>query len=270
MIYLMPYKKYLRSTKALKEIGFHIRNAHSRMTKAWPVLYWGKPPVNQRGLANSRQGIVINPPASASLVTNKLTWAAARFSDSIEWTRNKTEALAWASEQGEKVVCRTVINGHSGEGIVIARNPRQVVDAPLYSRYFKKVREFRTYVAIQDDRHVVTYLASKRNRGNVQDRDNLLIRSGTKGWVYQVERVDSLSQNCELRHTIENFSQEFFRKVAVEEYSETGWILALDIAQSSTGECKLLEANLAPGLNDGTAGAIYIAAAWIVSTIRGE
>lgn len=44
------------------------------------------------------------------------------------------------------VVCRTVLNGHSGEGIVIAETPEELVEAPLYTEYVKKKDEYRVHV----------------------------------------------------------------------------------------------------------------------------
>jgi glutathione synthase/RimK-type ligase-like ATP-grasp enzyme len=44
------------------------------------------------------------------------------------------------------IVCRTVLAGHSGEGIVIADNREQLVPAPLYVKYIKKQSEYRVHV----------------------------------------------------------------------------------------------------------------------------
>ena len=171
------------------------------------------------------------------------------------------EARAWASERGAKVVCRTVLDGHSGEGIVIARNPDQVVEAPLYSLYFNKVREFRVYVAAKVEDGAVTrcsvpYVASKRNpsAAPVQDRDDLLIRSGTKGWVYQVEDNDSVDDTG-LGDVCLNFMDELVSAYhAADEYDRPhGWLLALDVVQAASGDTKIIEANMAPGLNEVTA-----------------
>jgi len=265
-IYLMPYRVGLRSTAALREIGFLIRNDHARMQRGIPVLYWGRVPESQRGLVDTSR-IIINPDPPSGLVSNKRAWAESQFSDSIEYTTSIEEARNWAGEQGEKVVCRTTLTGHSGEGIVIARQSDEVVESPLYSRYFKKVREFRAYVAMTGEYTAIKYLASKRNRGDVTDPDDLLIRSGEKGWVYQVEEpYETMVQNNQLYGTILNFSSEFKRRTDTGD--STGWILAVDIAQNTDGVCKILEANLAPGLNDGTAECIKEAADWIVETIN--
>ena len=44
------------------------------------------------------------------------------------------------------VVCRTKLRGHSGDGIVIANTPEELVDAPLYTKYIRKKDEYRVHV----------------------------------------------------------------------------------------------------------------------------
>jgi hypothetical protein len=44
------------------------------------------------------------------------------------------------------VVCRTVLAGHSGDGIVIANDYEHLVNAPLYVQYIKKKDEYRVHV----------------------------------------------------------------------------------------------------------------------------
>lgn len=44
------------------------------------------------------------------------------------------------------VVCRTVLNGHSGRGIVMAASRAELVAAPLYTEYVPKEHEFRVHV----------------------------------------------------------------------------------------------------------------------------
>src|SRR3546814_19093490 len=43
------------------------------------------------------------------------------------------------------IVCRTVLSGHSGVGIVIADNRDDLVPANLYVKYVKKKEEYRVH-----------------------------------------------------------------------------------------------------------------------------
>ncbi len=44
------------------------------------------------------------------------------------------------------IVCRTVLAGHSGAGIVIANDSSELVNAPLYVKYIKKKDEYRVHL----------------------------------------------------------------------------------------------------------------------------
>lgn len=44
------------------------------------------------------------------------------------------------------IVCRTILAGHSGDGIVLAADRGQLVDAPLYVKYIPKKDEYRVHV----------------------------------------------------------------------------------------------------------------------------
>ena len=58
------------------------------------------------------------------------------------------------------IVCRTVLDGHSGEGIVIANSKEELVTAPLYTQYIKKKEEYRVHV-FQDEVFFVQRKARK-------------------------------------------------------------------------------------------------------------
>ena len=241
----------MKSSQELKRQGLKLRNSLSRVPRGATLLNWGKPPQSTDGRPDLWE---INPYVITGHLINKLRYARAPYLNKPEFTEDIEVAREWAGVRGEKVVCRETLTGHSGEGIVIARNPRQVVEAPLYSKYFKKVREFRVQMAVSvmdDLSATITHLASKRNGGSVDDdRDALLIRSGTNGWVYQTEdREDHLLLETECFRFIHSL-------VEAHDWCYYGLILALDVAQAEDGTCCVLEANTAPGLNEGTAQAV--------------
>jgi len=255
----------------LDHTSLRVRNNPRKINKApydeRPVLLWGRGSDAQRLKTDYR--LVINPYDKSDIITNKLKFARANFQSSLEWTEQAAVAKEWAAERGAKVVCRTKLDGHSGQGIVIARNPDQVVPAPLYSKYFRKVREFRVFIA--STRHhlgdygaeeyiQVLYLTSKRNAGGVEDRDDLLVRSKTKGWVFQREDIAKADETTELGRVSRAFMSEMMEHV---NDWEGGWLMALDVAQAKDGTCKVLEANLAPGLNEHTAKAVEEGCNWL-------
>lgn len=86
------------------------------------------------------------------------------------------------------IVCRTVLAGHSGEGIVIADRPDQLVAAPLYVKYIKKQDEYRVHVGMRNGTAVVIDVQQKRRRNEHADPD-WRVRNLANGFIYAREDV---------------------------------------------------------------------------------
>jgi hypothetical protein len=99
----------------------------------------------------------------------------------LKWTGKRETALSWV-EKGRPVICRTKLNGSSGEGIVLAKTQGELVDAKLYTRYYPKTHEFRVHVF----GGVVIDLTQKKLKGGADARSdsNTIIRSHDNGWVH--------------------------------------------------------------------------------------
>lgn len=103
------------------------------------------------------------------------------------WT-DKTacvEALNMAPKKYD-VVCRTILNGHSGKGIVIADKPESVVDAPLYTQYIPKKDEYRIHVAFGKVIHIQR---KARNKEVPDDKVNWNVRNHDNGFIFQQDGV---------------------------------------------------------------------------------
>lgn len=59
------------------------------------------------------------------------------------FTESKEEAAKWMVDWKLQMVCRTLLQGQEGHGIVIADNPAELVDAKVYVEYRPKDREYR-------------------------------------------------------------------------------------------------------------------------------
>jgi hypothetical protein len=107
----------------------------------------------------------------------------------------KLQAKRFIEDDG-KVVVRTVLNGHSGAGIIICRDPNNIPDAPLYTRYFRKDAEYRVHVAYGN-----VILIQQKRRGEDHDnlvnddRDRALIRTNDNGWVFCISDLDCDTRN---------------------------------------------------------------------------
>lgn len=98
------------------------------------------------------------------------------------------------------IVCRTVLTGHSGAGIVMAATRADLVDAPLYVEYVKKTEEYRVHVGHQrgalgamyerrgierpvDDEFTVIALQRKARNREVEN-PNWQVRNHANGFVF--------------------------------------------------------------------------------------
>lgn len=87
------------------------------------------------------------------------------------------------------VVCRTVLAGHSGEGIVIANNRNELVRAPLFTQYIKKQQEFRIHVGRNNNGQSIIIAAQRKARNRaVEDANvNWQVRNHSNGFIYTRE-----------------------------------------------------------------------------------
>ena len=130
------------------------------------------------------QGTYINPVASCTRSGNKLSALRQLKESGIpipEFTTDRNTALQWISDRSP-VVCRTILNGHSGRGIVMAESPEQLVYAPLYTRYKKKKKEFRVHVF----KGQVIDIAEKRRSRQVTREQTIqdFVRNHINGWIF--------------------------------------------------------------------------------------
>lgn len=97
-------------------------------------------------------------------------------------------------EDGFPVVCRTVLSGHSGDGIVIANTRDELVRASLYVQYVKKQDEYRIHVGrgrrMDGPQSIIISVQRKaRSRAVPDDQVNWQVRNHTNGFIYMRENV---------------------------------------------------------------------------------
>lgn len=94
------------------------------------------------------------------------------------YTTDRRVAVSWLPDT--PVVCRTVLHGSQGVGIIIGEDERSVVDAPLYTQYFKKKREYRVHVLNGE----VIDVQEKRARAGFDGKRDTRIRNLANGYVF--------------------------------------------------------------------------------------
>jgi hypothetical protein len=149
------------------------------------VINWGSGHIP---LWNTSIPKFLNPTSCVSVSGNKLS-SFKRFKERgvqcPDWTTKKEEALPWLKTSG--VFARTVLNGHSGEGIIsVAKGAAELPDAALYVRYKPKIKEYRVHICQGE----VIDVQEKRRRTDFSEKVNSQIRSFKNGWVFCREQVE--------------------------------------------------------------------------------
>jgi glutathione synthase/RimK-type ligase-like ATP-grasp enzyme len=186
---------------------------------------------------------VLNAPSNVAVASNKhwaFQWFKAQHIEHPEWTTNIEEAKRWI-EEGYKVVIRSTVTGHGGQGIIIAEEVEQLIHAPLYTKYFNGKREFRVHVF---QNQVIDFSEKKRSREEVDG--DALVRNHGNGWVFCREGI-------ELPESVAEESKKSVQALGLD-------FGAVDVRlKERTNEVKVLEVNTAPGL-EGTTIIRYIEA----------
>lgn len=245
------------------------------------VINWGTTNREARRIAGIAP-LFLNHPESVSKVTNKLTFFRQMQEllpdHTIPFTEDFDQAVEFA-RVGGRVYARTVLNGHSGEGIKLLVNHRdfttqamrnlaatpgatvrhtdEVIDdvrqefrgCELYTTGISGKRtEFRVHVINGKARLVQVKKRRVVAEGEEAQGRNTIIRNVASGWIYAIEGVEQelgYNESCAAAIlAVEKFGLDFG---------------AVDIVfQENSTKAYVLEINTAPGLADeGTAVATY-------------
>ena len=233
---LLAYNNSSNGAKLLKQglsMKF-VRKSSHRPLRNKIVINWGKSSYPNREFRNCK---VVNKPESVRKASNKLSTMISLDGKGITppWTENRSEAVLWLSE-GCPVVCRTILNGHSGDGIVIAKTEEEIVEAPLYTKYIKKTREVRVHV---QKGICVLVQEKKRNRDIPDEEVNWQIRNHQNGFIYakNVEPVGVQGLRSAII-SVRTLGLDFGAVDLIYNKRENKWYV--------------LEVNTAPGLSEAT------------------
>jgi len=237
-IRVYPYKQGSASAKILAEKmgGKVLKHVNSKYAPRDGdiIINWGSsnPP-------DFRKGTTLNK--DVKIASNKLSAFKKMKEEGVsipDFYENKEEIPN--GDEAYPIVCRTILNGHSGAGIVIADGVDDLVDAPLYTKYVKKADEYRVHV-VRDE---VAMIVRKARRMDVEKENvNWRVRNLAGGFVF-VMLDEGDVEAC-----------------VVEEAKKAIKALSLDfggvdvIFNKYEGKAYVLEVNTACGLEDRTAEA---------------
>lgn len=180
-------------------------------------------------------GRVMNYVMPVSMAANKLECFQALLKGevkTVEWTLDKAKAQEWLDKE-YTVVARTILTGHSGNGIIIVEKGEELPDAPLYTKYIYKEKEYRVHVV--GDGVVDT---QRKIKDPKQEVKTWKVRSHANGFIYARNGITPDAARDEL---------------AVAAVKAVGLHFgAVDIIQDKKGTYYVLEINTAPGLEGQT------------------
>lgn len=226
------------SAKALAESPGFRRYITGKSFKSDDVLVnWGTTKI--LAIGDSR---VLNSLDAINLAANKyfaFTALAGKEISTVPWTANKAVAQEWQNAGGT-IVCRTILTGHSGKGIIIIEEGEEIPDAPLYTKYIFKTKEYRVHATKTD---VID--TQRKVRDPDQEPISWKVRSHANGFIFQRNNI------------LPNDTRDTLAISAVKALGlDFG---AVDIVEDKKGNLYVLEVNTAPGLEGQTVEA-YTAA----------
>lgn len=239
---VFPYKMGSDSGKRLAQKLGSLRvyaEGNYRPKNEDVIINWGNsnpPPWHTKDVP------VLNKYADVKLATNKRTCFGLLELSNVpipQWTEDFERAKDWLAD-GCKVVCRTVLNGHGGAGIVLAETPDELVHAPLYTVYVPKKHEYRIHVFAGK----VIDIAEKRmrNKADRPENFNQYIRNHDNGWVFCRNDVEPPMSVLDCAVEATKALNLDFGAVDV-------------IYRQSVDQAYVLEVNTAPGMDEHTSEA---------------
>lgn len=190
---IIPYRNYSRGVRQLADSlgGRIIRLRESTYvpdSQRDTTINWGNtnPPfiadLNGRGI---------------SAASNKLKFFNLLRDENLTpryWTRQED-----IPDEIYPIVCRTILSGHSGSGIVIANSRNELVPAPLYVEYKKKKDEYRVHVGRLNGQSIIISKQKKVRRQDAQD-PNWQVRNHQNGFNYA--RLGVIPPECVVDYAV--------------------------------------------------------------------
>lgn len=186
-IRVLPYRQGSRSAKALATaLGGKVLKLQGSTYTPRPsdiIINWGNTtPQCQTSLYAAH---LVNTGHIVRNVSNKLNF----FNLMKEKQLDNLIPKFWTDpdeipDDAFPVVCRTVLAGHSGDGIHLASSRDDLVTAPLYTQYVKKKDEYRVHVGRTGSDSYITLSLQKKSREASNESPNWQVRNRANGFVY--------------------------------------------------------------------------------------
>lgn len=195
-MFVYPYNSKSKSAKEVaRGLGgkrIKLRNSNFKPHPNKTIINWGSSSMPQEYF----QCKVLNKPSSVGIARNKLEFFSYisynRDVNIPEWTTSKSHVLEDIyGEDPDEVfwLARKVLTGNSGCGIELIKGSQvQIPDARLYTKYIKKVQEYRVHVF---NGEVLLTQRKARSRSVPDNEVNWYVRNHSNGFIFaQFEDVE--------------------------------------------------------------------------------
>lgn len=191
-MYIYSHNSGSQGAKLLAQALDISRIKHERSTfkgaKNKVVINWGSSEVPPE----VAKCTILNSPEKIKLATNKLEYFKLLDKNKVRippFTTSKEEAAKWIAK-GATVVCRTILSGSGGRGIVLTENANQLVDAPLYTQYVSKKNEYRVHLSVfREDQSAAIFDFQEKAKSLDADNANFKIRNLENGFIFKRQGV---------------------------------------------------------------------------------
>lgn len=192
---------------------------------------------------------ILNEPKSVKLAIDKVQTALLFREKGIPFPPfclNLETASSLFTRDKDRVFCRTLSKSFQGRGIIVATKPSELVLAPLYTKYIKKVYEFRVHAFHSS----VIHLQQKKrlSREHLEELglnpNGSLIRNYSNGYRFS-SNISGISD--ETLKVIGEVGVGAIRALNLD-------FGAVDIIVTKDGEVYTLEVNTAPGIDEVSMG----------------
>lgn len=240
--FIYSYNRFSEGAKLLAEtMGIkRIKHGNSRFRPGpnKTVINWG---CGHERFPQAILGFctVLNHPLKVKEMSNKLKFfQLMEYNENgpriPEWTDDHMVAQSW-SDAGCLVVARTVLNGHSAEGLVLIEpntSPEAFTAAPLYTKYVKKKHEFRVHIVAGN---VIDVQRKAKKHDFDENQRDTRIRNLANGYIFARE-------GFEVPEDVIEQSKRAFACSGLD-------FGAIDVIYNEhLGQAFVLEINTAPGL----------------------
>lgn len=247
--FVYPYRQGSKSALALAQ-GLEgkvikLENSKFKPSAKKLIVNWGSTAQNPAVFGGG--AVVLNTPEKIQRASNKkiffeLAKAAGEQGPRVpNFTLSKAEAAGWLTgEKPKRLFARTVLAGHSGEGIVKVNTVEEleaIAEGTLIVEYVPKKREFRFHV---DRLQGVFCIQEKLKKKEVPNEEvDYQIRNLANGFIFAKQDIE-VPEGCK---------EEAVKALAVTELD----FGAVDVIYNErTNMAYALEVNSAPGLEGST------------------